>query len=178
MENMENGLNERTEDISGASAQKLDASEYDFLRKYIDYVKISAELGEPWESLLTFSAYVEQEIQHFSVPTELGKRIRTERKKLGLPSAGFAVKCGITRNTLSVIEHGKRPPTLKTLIQIADVLGMTLDSLIGRTVSSEQRDRIVEAQNNYGLRFHPEYRRQARLKREERKKSQMQNTNA
>lgn len=157
MGNTENASNGRTEDVLGNARQKPDASECNFIDEYIDHARLCGKFGEPLDELISFPDYVEQKMQYLSVPTELGKRIRMERKKLGMSAEWFAKECGITRNTLSVIENCKRPPKLQTLIQIADMLGMSLDSLIGRTVSTERRDKILELQNKYGQHMHPEY---------------------
>lgn len=157
MKNTENALNGHTKDILGNARQKPDASECNFIDEYIDHVRLCGKLGEPLDELISFPDYVEQKMQYFSVPKELGKRIRMERKKLGMSAEWFAKECGISRYTLSNIETEKHPPKLNTLIQIADMLGMSLDSLIGRTVSTERRDKILELQNKYGQHMHPEY---------------------
>lgn len=160
MENTETVKIERTESILHNTETKPDASEYDFLTNYQNNVQISADLGEDPEELPSFSEYVEKTMQCFSIPTELGKRIRLERRKLGLTALRFANMCSITRNTLSAIENCKRPPTLNSLIQIADVLGLPLDELIGRTVNTQQRDHIIEVRNDVERRKHPEYIKQ------------------
>lgn len=160
MENTKNIQIGRTENILRNSAPRPDASEYDFLTNYQNIVQISADLGEDPEKLPSFSEYVEKTMQRFSVPTELGKRIRLERRKLGLTALRFANMCGISRYTLSGIENGKHPPTLNSLVQIADVLGLPLDELIGRTVDTQQRDHIIKVQNDVERRKHPEYIKQ------------------
>ncbi len=142
------------QDIPNNVNQRPDASEWAFKDNYIAYV---LHCGESLDNLISFSDYVEQEMQHLSVPTELGKRIRMERKKLGTNGEQFSVECGINKNTLSAIESCKRPPNLNTLIRIADTLGMSLDTLIGRTVSTERRDKILAHQTMLGRKMHPEY---------------------
>lgn len=160
MGNTETVKIERIESILHNTETKPDVSEYDFLTNYQNNVQISADLGEDPEELPSFSEYVEKTMQRFSIPTELGKRIRLERRKLGLTALQFANICGISRYTLSNIENEKHPPTLNSLIQIADVLGLPLDELIGRTVNTQQRDHIIEVRNDVERRKHPEYIKQ------------------
>lgn len=159
MENTKKPLDGRTDDISGACdiPDIPDASEYDFVKHYRDYVAFCVAQNMEPEDTLPYSKWVEEMLPTFSIPTELGKRIRLERHKLGEPAWRFAKTCGITRNTLSNIENGKRPPTLQSLIRIADVLGVSLDELLGRTVNTKQRDHLIERRDMIELRMNPIY---------------------
>lgn len=159
MENTKNTLNGRADDISGTCdiPDIPDASEYDFVKHYRDYVALCVAQNMEPEDTLPYSKWVEEMLPTFSIPTELGKRIRLERLKLGEPAWRFAEACGITRYTLSNIENGKHPPTLQSLIRIADVLGLPLDELLGRTVNTKQRDHLIERRDMIELRMNPIY---------------------
>ena len=60
-------------------------------------------------------------------------RIREARKALGLTGKCLAHELGVSESTVSQYENSKREPDNATLIKIADVLGVTLDYLLGRT---------------------------------------------
>jgi transcriptional regulator with XRE-family HTH domain len=60
----------------------------------------------------------------------LGGRIREEIKRTGQSQLEFAAKLGISASRLSNYVTGARLPDIFTLNSIADLLGVTLDSLI------------------------------------------------
>lgn len=60
---------------------------------------------------------------------ELGKRIKAKREKKNLSQLRLAYKCEVAKSYISELENGKRNPTVKTLIKIADTLGVTLGEL-------------------------------------------------
>ena len=65
----------------------------------------------------------------------LGKRIKEYRKKKVLSQQKLAEKSSLSFNTITRIEQGMgNSPTLKTLVKLADVLGVGLDELAGRKV--------------------------------------------
>lgn len=64
-------------------------------------------------------------------------RIREIRKEKGLTAKYLALELGIAESTVSQYENSKREPDQNTLIQIADILGVSLDYLLCR---SEQDD--------------------------------------
>lgn len=64
-------------------------------------------------------------------------RIREARKALGLTGKWLAHELGVSESTVSQYENSKREPDNATLIKIADVLGVTLDYLLGRTYAPE-----------------------------------------
>ena len=67
-------------------------------------------------------------------------RITEARKKQGLNQAELAEKAGITPAAISQIEKGLRIPTIPVLHSIANVLGVSLDYLTGKTNKSELQD--------------------------------------
>lgn len=64
-------------------------------------------------------------------------RIREARRALGLTGKWLAHELGVSESTVSQYENSKREPDNATLIKIADVLGVTLDYLLGRTDAPE-----------------------------------------
>jgi transcriptional regulator with XRE-family HTH domain len=63
----------------------------------------------------------------------LGKIIKEFRKKKEWSQQKLAEKSGLSFNTITRIEQGiGDSPTLKTLVKLADALGVGLDDLAGR----------------------------------------------
>lgn len=63
----------------------------------------------------------------------LAKRVKECRKQRGWTQQKLAEKTGLSFNTITKIEQGiGDSPTLKTLLKLADVLGVGLDELVGR----------------------------------------------
>jgi HAD superfamily hydrolase (TIGR01509 family) len=62
----------------------------------------------------------------------LGKRLQKARQAAGLTQQQLCQKAGLSYSTLAKIERGAiKAPSVFTIGQIADVLGMSLDSLVG-----------------------------------------------
>lgn len=70
----------------------------------------------------------------------LRKRITETRKSHGMNQAELAEKAGVTPAAISQIEKGTRVPTIPVLHRIANVLGVSLDYLTGKTEASELQD--------------------------------------
>ena len=70
----------------------------------------------------------------------LRKRITETRKSLGMNQAELAEKAGVTPAAISQIEKGTRVPTIPVLHRIANVLGVSLDYLTGKTDTSKLQD--------------------------------------
>ncbi|MBW1716520.1 MAG: helix-turn-helix transcriptional regulator [Deltaproteobacteria bacterium] len=70
----------------------------------------------------------------------LRKRITETRKSHGMNQAELAEKAGVTPAAISQIEKGTRVPTIPVLHRIANVLGVSLDYLTGKTDTSELQD--------------------------------------
>jgi len=69
----------------------------------------------------------------------IGEAIRKRRELLGLLQPQLASISGISTRTIQLVEMGKANPSLKTLIKIADPLGLRLKLLlkeIGSTTSN------------------------------------------
>jgi len=70
----------------------------------------------------------------------LRKRITKTRESHGMNQAELAKKADVTPAAISQIEKGTRVPTIPVVHRIADVLGVSLDYLTGKTDTSELQD--------------------------------------
>lgn len=59
-------------------------------------------------------------------------RLREERKALGLTQRDMADKLGITQPSYIRYESGTSEPSLSRLVQIAEILDVSIDYLLGR----------------------------------------------
>lgn len=63
----------------------------------------------------------------------LSKRLKELRRQRNWTQQKLADKGGLSFNTITKIEQGASvDPTLKTLLKLADVFGISLDELVGR----------------------------------------------
>jgi transcriptional regulator with XRE-family HTH domain len=63
----------------------------------------------------------------------LARKLKELRKQKGWSQQKLAEKAGLSFNAITKIEQGRAEhPTLKTLIKLADVFGMSIDELVGR----------------------------------------------
>jgi transcriptional regulator with XRE-family HTH domain len=60
----------------------------------------------------------------------LGKRVRELRAAQGFSQEAFADHCGLHRTAMSLIERGKRVPSLRTLLTLSEGFGMSLSELL------------------------------------------------
>lgn len=60
----------------------------------------------------------------------LGERIRSERLRLKLTQETLAEHANISVSFLGQIERGERKPSLETVVEIANSLGVTVDYLL------------------------------------------------
>lgn len=68
--------------------------------------------------------------------TDLGRRIRSRREELGSSRQEVARRAGIDPGYLGYLEEGPARPSLGALVSIADVLGVSLPSLLGEDDAS------------------------------------------
>ncbi len=63
----------------------------------------------------------------------LAGRVKKFRKQKEWSQQKLAEKAGLSFNAITKIEQGlAKHPTLKTLIKLSDVFGVSLDKLVGR----------------------------------------------
>jgi transcriptional regulator with XRE-family HTH domain len=60
----------------------------------------------------------------------IGKRIRKRRQILEMTQQELAEAIGVTPQHISAIEQDKRDPSLSSLAQLAEELGVTIDYLV------------------------------------------------
>ena len=70
----------------------------------------------------------------------LGKRIRDERLLLRLTIEQLAEKVNKSTNYIGQIERCDGKPSLETIVDIANALGTTVDSLLRDSLPAAQRD--------------------------------------
>lgn len=63
-------------------------------------------------------------------PTILGDTIRQRRERLGLLQTQLAALSGISSRTIQLVEQGKGNPSLDTLINLIDPLGLCLELVL------------------------------------------------
>ena len=63
----------------------------------------------------------------------LAKRLKECRKEKGYTQNQMAIYCDITEKTYQNYELMTRQPKIEILIRIADILGVSIDYLVGRT---------------------------------------------
>jgi transcriptional regulator with XRE-family HTH domain len=74
----------------------------------------------------------------------IGTRFRAAREALGVSQADLADAIGHENGTqLCLWESGQRMPNISTLVQAADLLGVSMDYLVGRTEEPELEHRAV-----------------------------------
>lgn len=59
----------------------------------------------------------------------LGQAIRTRREQLGLSQEKLAEQCGFDRTYISMLERGKRNPSLLNLLKLANGLKTSVSKL-------------------------------------------------
>ena len=60
----------------------------------------------------------------------IGARIKATREAKGITQEDFAAALDLSRNHISVIERGVKSPILETFVAMANVLGVSADSLL------------------------------------------------
>lgn len=66
------------------------------------------------------------------MPITIGQAIKKAREAKGLSRNALAIKADIDPTLLFNWEHERNYPSIIPLISVADVLGVTLDELVGR----------------------------------------------
>lgn len=65
----------------------------------------------------------------------LARAVRQLRTAAGLTQAELAENAGLAFETVSRIESGREPPSLRTAISLADALAVPLDAVVGRSAA-------------------------------------------
>ncbi len=59
-----------------------------------------------------------------------GINVKSQRLKRGISQEELAEKCDISRNSISLIETGKLNPTIIKVVDIANALNISVESLL------------------------------------------------
>ena len=76
-------------------------------------------------------------------------KIKELRKANNLTMKALGDRMSIAESTVSAYENGRREPSLSTLMEFADLFGVTVDYLIGRTSTDKK---LIVHQVNIGER--------------------------
>lgn len=74
----------------------------------------------------------------------LGLQIRRARLARGLTQADLAEKADLAQNYIGILERGSGKPALNTLVNIAEILGVNFDYLMG-SLPNREKDSECEA---------------------------------
>jgi transcriptional regulator with XRE-family HTH domain len=90
----------------------------------------------------------------------LGKRIAARRKELGLTQEALAEKLGITAQAVSKWENDQSCPDISTLPRLAEILGVSTDTLLGCTQQPVHEGEVVDTEqktekNNFEFHWFP-----------------------
>ena len=77
----------------------------------------------------------------------IGKRIKSVREKKGLTQEQLAEQVNLSPMHIRVIERGNKLPRLETLINIANVLDVSADTLLQDVVNNQIKLHTSEASN-------------------------------
>jgi transcriptional regulator with XRE-family HTH domain len=75
-------------------------------------------------------------------PGSLGQNIRLLRKQKGLTQVELAKKLDCSQAVITAYESSKKKPAIDTLSRLADVLGVTIDQIIGKKNVPQQKTTV------------------------------------
>jgi transcriptional regulator with XRE-family HTH domain len=70
----------------------------------------------------------------------LSKRLLDLRKSRGYSQAQVAMKLGISQGAISQWEHGTTVPAAEQLLSLADIYGISVDEILGRSAPEPKTD--------------------------------------
>lgn len=76
--------------------------------------------------------------------------LKLYRKRNGYTQEQIAEKIGVTRQTVAKWERGEAVPDIENIVALADVYGVTVDSLV-RSVTTYKEGAGTEKQHMFGL---------------------------
>lgn len=82
-----------------------------------------------------------KQIQPESGPEKaFGQAIRQVRTEKGLSQEQLAFECGFDRTYISLVERGVRSPTVRSVVRLANTLGVRPSEIVGRMERLLERD--------------------------------------
>ncbi|MEO6134406.1 MAG: helix-turn-helix domain-containing protein [Ginsengibacter sp.] len=73
-----------------------------------------------------------------NIAINIGQSIRERRELLGLLQPQLSSIAGVSTRTIQLVEAGKANPSLQTLIQLADAVGLHLQLVLKDKVSENK----------------------------------------
>ena len=83
----------------------------------------------------------------------LGPRMAAARKAKGLTQKELAAKLDLVTGTVQQYELGKRRPDVETLKNIADILQVSVDSLVSTSEPEDEYELICDTLDNAGYKI-------------------------
>jgi y4mF family transcriptional regulator len=68
----------------------------------------------------------------------IGKSLRQRREMLGLLQPQLAAIAGISTRTIQLVEAGKANPSIKTILQLTDALGLVIQLGVKEPASGQK----------------------------------------
>lgn len=132
-------------DCDPAVREMFDGQPVEVRKFYAEEVR---DLDRGWRELSASEKKAKKRLQKEN-PIDyeaLGKRIAAARKAAGLTQTELAKKVDIVVQYVSGIENGKKTVSLQKLIEMAEVLGTSIDELLYDTIPTERAGYDREAQ--------------------------------
>lgn len=82
------------------------------------------------------------------IEPSVGRRVRRLREQQGLSLRALVERCGLSINTISLIERGENSPTVSTLHRLATALNVPITDFF----QEEARQKVVLIKHDTGLR--------------------------
>jgi transcriptional regulator with XRE-family HTH domain len=79
-------------------------------------------------------------VQRAQVAHSFGSILRTARQGAALSQAGLAIRARLVRNHIGLMERGVQQPSLTTVINLADALGIKPEMLVSLIASRLRRE--------------------------------------
>ncbi|MBS1662152.1 MAG: helix-turn-helix transcriptional regulator [Bacteroidetes bacterium] len=71
--------------------------------------------------------------------TDLGEKLRQRRILLNLSQAELSDLSGISMRTIQLVEQGKGNPSLDTMVQLADPMGLRVDLVLKEPAKTNEQ---------------------------------------
>lgn len=70
---------------------------------------------------------------------DLGQKLRQRRELLGLLQSQLSALSDVSARTIQLVEQGKGNPSLDTLLQLADPLGLRIDLVLKEPAKMDEQ---------------------------------------
>lgn len=76
----------------------------------------------------------------------IGKRLLELRKSRGFTQADLARKLGLHKGSISAYERDSMLPSIEILMDLAEIYGVTIDYILGKTDEAQRKYYLTERQ--------------------------------